>query len=482
MKKIMSLISIFLLSLVLVACQNDELTSQIEDLESKLTSLETESKEKSDDLTVLQSEITSLKEIIAGLDTTDTNQQTTIDDLKSRLEALEEIYFDGIITVMIDHENDEFDFYKSIAYKSADELTLFELIKDNVTLSYEESTFGNFITGIGGLSPKTGAYIALYKNGEMALKGVDEISYDNGDLFKFKVEWFDQTEQAVDTAINTFVDNYASDYVNSESVDYHVASALYQLGILNDYVTLDEVTELYKGFDAANINESLRGKELFKAITIVTAVGGNPTDVDGNDLVEQLINEAPIGIYGTTALGSLALNAYDHGKDASTYEAAIITDLTTTNKPINSDVDTAGLTLIALSDYTDNDTVGAVIDETITYLSTDKQASTGGITSTDFWTDPDNPTEVENGASTAQVILGLLANGIDPTSEIFTKTDGNLITRLLDYQLEDGSFKYKTTDADSDTFFTTPQAFAALVMYQEFKNSDEATYNLYDFN
>ena len=82
----------------------------------------------------------------------------------------------------------------------------------------------------------------------------------------------------------------------------------------------------------------------------------------------------------------------------------------------------------------------------------------------------------------SQVILGLLANGIDPTGTDYTKGTNNLISRLLDFGTETGSFDYVLDDElTEDLAFSTPQAFLALVTYQVFANTYSAV-NPYDFN
>jgi hypothetical protein len=74
-----------------------------------------------------------------------------------------------------------------------------------------------------------------------------------------------------------------------------------------------------------------------------------------------------------------------------------------------------------------------------------------------------------NAASTAMVILGLVAQGIHPRSEGFTVEDVDLIEALINYYTEDG-FNWLMNSEEVDLMFSTPQAFAALVAYKIYRD------------
>ena len=116
-----------------------------------------------------------------------------------------------------------------------------------------------------------------------------------------------------------------------------------------------------------------------------------------------------------------------------------------------------------------------MITEFATWIQND-QLPSGGIETRDMgWGSS------ENAASISQVIIGLVANGIDPRGVNYTQGTNNLITRLLDFQHPTGSFDWTLTDAvDEDLAFSTPQAFLALVVYQEYANTMSAV-NPYSF-
>jgi hypothetical protein len=464
MKKIMSLITVFLLAVVLVGCNNESLESSITDLETRIAELETNKGDVTTDLSELETKITQLKQEIEDLKTSQTTNTTVIEDLKNRLSQLEAQFFDGIITVVLEDEYGTTT-YHSLPYKKADDKSLLELLDEQIDVDYETSTYGAMLNSIEHLKPKYGAYIAILENGEYSTVGIDALTYEDKDVFTFRVEWWDQTEQAVDTAIQNFISNYATHYITNEKVDYYVGSAFYHLGGMEDLISLDTVETMYQDLESASSGE------LFKAILIVSAAGGDPTDVNGNNLMQQLIDLAPIGQWNVTTNGAIALNAYSHAIDATNYETSIIDDLVNTNTPKSAGLDMGGITLMALAHYKDEEGVQTIIDEYVAFVK-EEQLSTGGV---------NDPWSGDNAATLTQIILGLVANDIDPRDPQFTKENGDLLTRLLDFALEDGSFKLHADSTEADLMFSTPQAFAALVAYQEFKNSGEA-FNLYEFN
>ena len=82
----------------------------------------------------------------------------------------------------------------------------------------------------------------------------------------------------------------------------------------------------------------------------------------------------------------------------------------------------------------------------------------------------------------SQVIMGLIANNIDPTGDDYTKGTNNLISRLTEFQTDTGSFYWVLgDDVTEDLSFSTPQAFLALVVYQQYSNTFTAV-NPYEIN
>ena len=69
--------------------------------------------------------------------------------------------------------------------------TLFGLILENFTVTYEESDFGRYLTSIGTLVPsEANQYISFYIDGDYAMTGVDATDLEDGAVYQFKIESF----------------------------------------------------------------------------------------------------------------------------------------------------------------------------------------------------------------------------------------------------------------------------------------------------
>src|SRR5690606_5777163 len=73
----------------------------------------------------------------------------------------------------------------------------------------------------------------------------------------------------------------------------------------------------------------------------------------------------------------------------------------------------------------------------------------------------------EASESVSQVIIGLTALNLDPAGRSFTKSGGNLLTKLPSYKTEDGGFKHLENDRE-DNVISTNQALLALAAYQNY--------------
>ncbi len=458
MKKLFSLASLFLFVFVLTGCTNENEVSELQqEIEAK---------------TILISE---LEDEIQELIFSSQANFESVEDLTALLEELENenaelqaLIYDNVLTFTFTDEHGMFA-SKTIGYNDDFTGSLFDILDQNFEVGYTDSEWGKFIYSLDNLYPKTGAYIAFSKNGEMSTVGVDVVTFEDEDVFSFEVMWWDMTQKAVDDAIQLFLLNYASEYVNNESVDYNVLSALALLGLEDSYIGTVEVETLVNNRTLTTVND------YFKAIIELESVG-----LHAGDLMNELNEIVSVGPYGQTAYGLLAFDCSYRPVDYSNYVSSALADLLTTT-PYDSGLDAGGISLVALSKYTDETGIQGLIDQYTTWIST-SQLDTGGVKTRDItWGETTYP-GTENAASISQVILGLIANGIDPTGLNYTKTNNNLITRLLEYQTDSGSFDWAFGDEyTEDLAFSTPQAFLALVVYQTYANTYEAV-NPYDFN
>ncbi len=445
MKKLFSMAAIFVMAFTLVGC------TEVNDLEVRIEEL--------------NQDIFDINEELGTYVVANTELEEEITALEAEIALLQAQLFDNIITFTLTDEYGEFS-SETVGYDDEFDGTLFDLLDDSLTVGYNDTDYGKYITSINNLNPKTGAYISFSKNGVSSIVGVELATFEDGDVFGFDVLWWDTLQQGVDDVIQLFLENHASDYVNSESVDYNVLLALNLLGITSEYVTVSEVETLVD--DSTLVTTA----DYFKAIMKLNVVG-----VDSTELITELNAIVVPGGYGQTAYGLLAMDSITTSVDYSTFVTAALADFNTTT-PFDLGLDAGGISIVALSDYSD---IGTLITDYTSWIST-SQLDSGGVVTRDMdWGGTTYP-GTENASSMSQVILGLVANGIDPTGTDYTKGTNNLIFRLLEFGTDTGSFDYiKTDDLDEDLMFSTPQAFLALVSYQVYANTYSEV-NPFDFN
>ena len=449
MKKLFSMAVIFIMALTLAGCSTtkiEDLELEIDELNQEIWDTHQEMGEHIIDNTLLQDELSDTHQAFVEL-------EAEMLLLLEELSLLQAQVFDNVITFTLEDEYGDFN-SKTVGFNDEYDGTLFDLLDENLEVGYSESEWGKFIYSIEDLRPKTGAYISFSKNGVPSIVGVELSTFEDGDIFAFEVLWWDTLQQDVDDLIQLFIKNYTSDYVNSESIDYNVLLGLSLLGIENEYVTVAEVEELVESSTLNFVTD------YFKAIVQLNAVDSNAADA-----YAALGATATVSGYGGTAYALLGLNSNTHTTDFSGFEASALTSYDT-ESPYDLGLDSGGITMVALSEYAGDTEIDTMIIEFATWISTD-QLPSGGVETRDFgWGSS------ENAASISAVILGLVANGIDPRGVDYTQGTNNLISRLIEFQTDTGSFDWALTDEiDEDLMFSTPQAFLALVVYQEYVNT-----------
>lgn len=338
-----------------------------------------------------------------------------------------------------------------------EELALLEVIDLSlkVEVRYTESQYGSYITGIGEIDAMTGNYVAISKNGEASMVGIDDMTFEKDDVITFEILWYDMTAKAVYDTINAFVENHASDYVNDSLIDYNVLAALEVLELTDEYITSEEVSNYYSSMELVTV------ADYYKAIIIQGIV-----DLDTTDLVDDLVDMFVVGPYGQTAYGVLAVNSQDVGKSTVLFNA-MASSYFSSNTPVNDGLDTGGINLVALSVMTTK--TDTRVSDFLAWIDED-QLPSGGIKTRDMVYGETTYPGTENAASMAQVILGMIAVDENPAGENYTIDGNNLISRLTEFADETGAFSWMI-DGDVDLVFSTPQAILALVCYQEYINT-----------
>lgn len=337
-------------------------------------------------------------------------------------------------------------FEETISYDLATEESLFAWLDQTIDLDYTVFDFGTMIHGIEGFYPMEygvtfNYWFSIYVNDEFSTVGIEQIELSDGIHISFReTTLLDETDLWVDQVVYGFIEAHLDTYITQDAASHHVIAALKQL-IDRGY---DVLALSDDEFDYPAINTDIIA-ELFKSS--VTAYGfGLPTDT-----------------LATALTSSSATNHYDSVSLLNTYhilrvevDQVIIDDLVA-SLPMYMDADYAGMVMNALAPYASETDVDQFMNDMFIYI--DEHLTLNGVES---WGNP-------NASATASVIMGLVANGINPRSSDYTTGSTDLIEALSLYEME-GTFKYLLSDEQADLAFSTPQVFAALVAYKLYRD------------
>ena len=252
-----------------------------------------------------------------------------------------------------------------------------------------------------------------------------------------------------------------------------------------------------KYFDAyyENVEAAVREKngvlsdrkytEYSRTVLALTAIGKNPADVAGFDLLKPLADFEQVtrqGINGTI----FALLALDSGNyeipenpDAAVQAtrqmyvdellARALPDGGWTLTGGEPDVDMTAMTLQALAKYRDQADVTAAVERGLAVLSS-LQEPDGGYVS---WGS-------SNSESVAQVIVALTELGVPLDDERFTKNGITVEDALLRFAQENGAFVHVRDGSGGDDGMATEQAFYALAAIHRAETGETTLYDMTD--
>lgn len=216
--------------------------------------------------------------------------------------------------------------------------------------------------------------------------------------------------------------------------------------------------------DRVNTSARLNNMNLARTILAINALGADPTNFAGQNLVSKLYNDGTVGSINSYVYALLALDSRDYEipSDAKWTRDSLISEILKEQHidggwsfgGETGDPDMTGMALTALAPYKERAEVKTAIDNAVNLLGT-LQTSNGGYQSGGN----------ENANSAAQVLTGLSAVGVDPAGDQFTKDGHTLIQNLQSFQLADGSFKWLSTDSESSSL-ASEQGLYALVQYK----------------
>ena len=223
-----------------------------------------------------------------------------------------------------------------------------------------------------------------------------------------------------------------------------------------------------------NCNGVLHNKkytEYSRVVVALTAIGADPTNVAGYDLLK------PLGDFDKTIWQGIngpiwALIALDSGNYDMPINAEAKTQATRQlyideilSRQLNdggwnlsdkggngqSDPDITGMALQALAKYQSQSAVKTATDKALTCLS-NMQDNRGGYAS---W-------ETSNSESVVQVIVALCELGIDLNDSRFVKGGNTLLDNLFSYRNTDGSFSHTANGSGNDQM-SSEQGFYGVV-------------------
>ena len=213
-----------------------------------------------------------------------------------------------------------------------------------------------------------------------------------------------------------------------------------------------------------------------RLVLALTALGRDPADVGGKDLLTALQTLAATDPYSTIyeqVFALLALNSNKYGHTTGLLTAILSKQQSdgswkTSDKDDVGDLDMTAMALQALAPYYNNSSeeVDDAVDKALTWLSAQYKA--GKYTTSE---------------SCAQVVVALSALGIDAnTDPRFVKGEGDaavsVLGNLLQYHIKDSGFKH-TADGTVDRM-ATEQGLYALAAYQRYAMQRNSLYDMSD--
>ncbi len=221
--------------------------------------------------------------------------------------------------------------------------------------------------------------------------------------------------------------------------------------------------------------------EYSRVILAWTAIGRDPADIGGFNLLVPLADFEQTVFQGING-AIFALLALDSGN----YEIPQnIADTTQATRELyvdyilgaelsdggwslagdEAEIDITAMALQALAKYRERQDVAQAVENGLTVLSK-QQNSDGGYTAY----------ETESSESISQVIVSLAELGISIEDDRFVKNGNTLKDRLLQFRMEDGSFRHTLDDAED--LLATEQAFYALVALERMEQGKTSLYTM----
>ena len=240
--------------------------------------------------------------------------------------------------------------------------------------------------------------------------------------------------------------------------------------------------------EKSGVLDSRKYTEYSRVVIALSALGMDPTDVGGYNLLtpladfDQVIWQGLNGpIWALIALDSkgYAMPTAPAGKTQASKQMYVNYIL---GKQLSdggwnligsgaSDVDITGMALQALAKYKSQSAVSTAIDKALDCLS----KMQNGDGSFNYYATTENATS----ESCAQVVVALAELGISQTDSRFVKNGKSALDALLSYRQSGGSFIHSRTES-GDNRMSTEQGFYALVAAKRAMNGQNSLYRMSD--
>lgn len=227
--------------------------------------------------------------------------------------------------------------------------------------------------------------------------------------------------------------------------------------------------------DCGGVLHSRKYTEYSRVILALTAMGKDPTNVGGYNLVEPL-NDYDKTIWQGINGPIFALIALDSGNYANDQRQAYVDYILSCEisgggwalTGSSADVDITAMALQALAKYQDQTKVKSATDRALTWLS--KVQNSDGSYSSAYGD--------ANCESTAQVVVALCELGISLTDSRFVKNGASAMDGLLVFYVSGGGFTHVLGGGSGEDGMATEQGFYALVAASRVANGQSSLYRM----
>ena len=223
--------------------------------------------------------------------------------------------------------------------------------------------------------------------------------------------------------------------------------------------------------------------EYSRVILAVTAIGRDPADVGGFNMLQPLADFEQTVFQGINGpiFALLALDCGNYEIPENTVGSTQATRYLYVDYIINAqlenggwslmggeaEIDVTAMALQALANYQDRKDVAEAVEKGLAVLS-ERQNDQGGYQY--------NAAESVSSESVSQVIVALAELGIALDDSRFVKNGNTLLDALMQFQQEDGGFSH-LMDGETD-LLATEQAFYALVAANRIAQGESSLYRM----